>query len=248
VYHDLGWLSGNLISFIPEVDVSTVEDSTVLCFECQLAAGLGLPPSKFLSSIMGYLGCSLVHLNANAVSALSSFAMLCECWLGIPPDTSLFWYYYSLARYSKTIFGGIRLSLRRKCRDEYIKATFKSCWKGAQQKWVLVDMHVNPPWVNKLMFPPAIKDQWKEPSMTDRLAALVRRIAKLHQAGLEACHCTEEFYLRWIRPLDRRKTLAFESPRMADPSHDPLPGNFFIFSFNAECHLYHDLTYSSFIL
>jgi hypothetical protein len=78
-YHDLGWLSGNLISFIPEVDVPTVEGSTVLCFECQLAAGLGLPPSKFLSNVMSYLGCSLVHLNANVVSALSSFAMLCEC-------------------------------------------------------------------------------------------------------------------------------------------------------------------------
>jgi hypothetical protein len=94
-YHDLGWLSGNLISFISKVDVSIVEGSTVLCFEYQQAAGLGLPPSKFLSSIMSYLGCSLVHLNVNAVSALSSFVMLCECWLGIPPDTSLFWYYYS---------------------------------------------------------------------------------------------------------------------------------------------------------
>jgi hypothetical protein len=247
-YHDLGWLSGNLISFIPEVDVPTVEGSTVLCFECQLAAGLGLPPSKFLSSIMSYLGCSLVHLNANAVSALNSFVMLCECWLGIPLDTSLFWYYYSLARYSKTMFGGIGLSLQHKCRDKYIKATFKSCWKGAQQKWVLVDMHVEPPWVNKLMFPPAIKDQWKEPPMTDRLATLVRHVAELRQAGLEACHCTEEFYLWRIHPLGRRKTLAFESPRLADPSRDPLPGNIFIFSFNAECHLYHDLTYSSFIL
>jgi hypothetical protein len=49
-YHDLGWLSGNLISFIPEVNVPTVEGSTVLCFECQLAAGLWLLPSKFLST------------------------------------------------------------------------------------------------------------------------------------------------------------------------------------------------------
>jgi hypothetical protein len=89
-YHDLGWLSGNLISFIPQVDVPTIEGSTVLCFECQLAAGLGLPPSKFLSSVTSYLGCSLVHHNANVVSALSSIVMLCECWLGIPPDTSLF--------------------------------------------------------------------------------------------------------------------------------------------------------------
>jgi hypothetical protein len=94
-YHDRGWLTGNLVSFTPEVDVPTVEGSTILCFESQLVAVLGLPPSKFLSSIMNYLECSLVHLNTNSVSALNSFIMLCECWLGIPPDTRLFWYYYS---------------------------------------------------------------------------------------------------------------------------------------------------------
>jgi hypothetical protein len=133
-YHDRGWITGNLVSFIPEVDVPTVEGSTIIYFESQLVAGVGLPPRKFLSSIMNYLGCLLVHLNSNAVSTLSNFIMLCECWLGIPPDTSLFWYYYSPARDTKTIFGGINFSLRRNRRDGYIKATFMGCWKGAQQK------------------------------------------------------------------------------------------------------------------
>jgi hypothetical protein len=110
-YHDHGWLTGNLVSFIPEVDDLTVEGSSIICFESQLAAGIGLPLSKFLSSIMNYLGCSLVHLNSNTVSALSNFIMLCECWLGFPLNTSLFWYYYSPARYTKTIFGGIGFSL-----------------------------------------------------------------------------------------------------------------------------------------
>jgi hypothetical protein len=86
-YHSRGWLIGNLVSFIPEVDVPTVEGSTIPYFKSQLAAGLVPPPSKFLSSIMNYLECSLVHLNTNDVSALSSFVMLCECWLWIPPDT-----------------------------------------------------------------------------------------------------------------------------------------------------------------
>jgi hypothetical protein len=89
-YHDCGWLIGNLVSFIPEVDIPTVVGSTIICFKSQLAAGVGLAPRKFLASIMNYLGCSLVHLNSNVVSSLSSFVMLCECWLGIPPDTSLF--------------------------------------------------------------------------------------------------------------------------------------------------------------
>jgi hypothetical protein len=202
-YHDREWLTGNLVSFIPEVDVPTVEGSTIICFESQLAAGVGLPPSKFLSSIMNYLGCSLVHFNSNAVLALSSFVMLCECWLGIPLDTSLFWYYYSLVRYTKTIFGGISFSLRRNRRDGYIKATFKGCWKGAQQKWILVDIHDQPPWVNKLLFPPAIKNKRSEPLMTNRLAALTKRVTELCQAGLEVCHCVKEFNLQRIHPLGR---------------------------------------------
>jgi hypothetical protein len=88
-YDSFSWLTGNLISMILEVDVPTVHDSTTICFESYLIAGLGLPPSKFLSSIMNFLGYELVHFNSNAIAALSCFAMLCECWLGIVPDTSL---------------------------------------------------------------------------------------------------------------------------------------------------------------
>jgi hypothetical protein len=94
-YHSDGWLTGNVLSSIPEVDVPTVAGSTILCFESHLLVGLGLPPSKFLAAIMNYLGCSLVHFNANVITALSSFVILCEYWLGIPLDSSLFLYYYS---------------------------------------------------------------------------------------------------------------------------------------------------------
>jgi hypothetical protein len=90
VYHDRGWLAGNLNSTILEVDVPTVDDSIVICFESHLSARLGLLPSKFLVSIMNNLGCALVHFNPNAIAALSIFMKLCECWLEISPDTSLF--------------------------------------------------------------------------------------------------------------------------------------------------------------
>jgi hypothetical protein len=44
-YHDCGWLTGNLVSFIPDVNVPTIKGSTIIRFESQLAAGVGLPPS-----------------------------------------------------------------------------------------------------------------------------------------------------------------------------------------------------------
>jgi hypothetical protein len=105
-----------------------VHNSTVVCFESHLVAGLGLPLSKFLVSVMNFLTCELVHLNPNAIAVLSCFTMLCECWLGITLDTILFWYFYSPGRYEKIVFSGIGLSLCRHHRKDSLDITFKGCW------------------------------------------------------------------------------------------------------------------------
>jgi hypothetical protein len=160
---------------------------------------------------MNYLGCELIHFNPNAITALSYFTMLCKYWMGIVPNTSLFWYYYSSARYDKVVYDGIGLSLRRHRRKEYIEAAFKSYWKDSQKRWFLVDMCVEPQWVNKLLFPPKVKDKWAEPKVTPRLAVLIKRVAELCEARLKACHYAEEFTLRRIRPSatgKNRPTLA----------------------------------------
>jgi hypothetical protein len=89
-YHDIGWLPGGVLSSTTDLEFSTIDKTIIACFEFDLMAGLGLPPSKFLISILNYLRCELVHLNPNAITTLSCFSMMCECWLGIPPDNSLF--------------------------------------------------------------------------------------------------------------------------------------------------------------
>jgi hypothetical protein len=78
------------MSIVPEVDFPTTHSSTMVCFESHLFARLGLPPSIYLVAIMNFLGCELVHFTPNAIAALTYFSMLCESWLGIPPDISLF--------------------------------------------------------------------------------------------------------------------------------------------------------------
>jgi hypothetical protein len=78
-YHTTDWLGGALESFVSEVDIPMVDNSIVVCFESHLAAGLGLPPSKFLVSIMNFFRCELVQLNPNVIVASNCFTMLCEC-------------------------------------------------------------------------------------------------------------------------------------------------------------------------
>jgi hypothetical protein len=63
-----------------------------------------------------FLKCELVFLNQDVIVVLNCFTMLCECWLVIPPDISLFWYFYGLAWYDTHVFSGIRLMLCRQCR------------------------------------------------------------------------------------------------------------------------------------
>jgi hypothetical protein len=121
--------------------------------------------------------------------------MLCECWLGITLDTSLFWYYYSPVWYSKVVYGRIGLSPRHHHRNKYIPASFKSCWKGSQERWALVYMHKTVPWGNMLLFPPIIKDKRNEPPMNSCFPSLVKRMAELREARLRVCHCVEEFQL-----------------------------------------------------
>jgi hypothetical protein len=111
VDHTAGWLGGRLEFHVPEVDIPTVNSSTLICFESHLVVALGAPPSKFLVSIMNFLRCEMVHLNLNAIIALSYFTMLCKCWMWITPDTSLLWYFYSPTHYDKVVYSVIELSL-----------------------------------------------------------------------------------------------------------------------------------------
>jgi hypothetical protein len=112
-YHATGWLPGGVISSASDLEFLTIDQIVIVYFESHLIIGLGLPPSKFLVSILNFLRCELVHLNPNAIVALNCFSMLCECWLEIAPDTSLFWYLYSPARYDKHFFSEIGLLLCR---------------------------------------------------------------------------------------------------------------------------------------
>jgi hypothetical protein len=109
----------------------------------------------------------------------------------IAPDPSLFWYFYSPARYGEVVYSGIELSLRHNRRKAYIDATFKRSWQGSSQWWFLVDMHVPPQWANRYLLLPLIGDKREKLEMTPRLTALVTRVAELHDVGLRACQCTE---------------------------------------------------------
>jgi hypothetical protein len=121
-FHDVGWLLGVFLCTPTTLDFPTINRTHIVYFESHLMCGLGLPPSKFLVSVLNYLGCKLVHLHLNTFAVLNCFSMLCECWICIPPDTTLFWYFYYLARYEHKVFFYLGQTLCHNHRDDYPKA------------------------------------------------------------------------------------------------------------------------------
>jgi hypothetical protein len=54
-YYATFWIPGGMISSTTELEFLMIDKTTIVCFESHLVAGLGLPPSKFLISILNYL-------------------------------------------------------------------------------------------------------------------------------------------------------------------------------------------------
>jgi hypothetical protein len=82
-YHATSWLPGGVISSTSDLEFPTVDNTTIACLESHLIAGLDLPPSKFLVSIINFLRCELVHLNPNAIVALNYFPYCVNVGLGL---------------------------------------------------------------------------------------------------------------------------------------------------------------------
>jgi hypothetical protein len=93
-------------------------------------------------------------------------------------------------------------------------------------------MHIQPQWVKRHLLPLLIDKKQGESKMIPCLAALVKRVAELHDSDLWVRHYVEEFTPRWIHPLGHQEKLAYECPLLADLSHEPTAGNFFNFAFS----------------
>jgi hypothetical protein len=60
MFHEAGWLPNDLVCSPTTLDFSMIDRTNIVYFESYPMCGLGLPPSKFLVAILGYLVCKLI--------------------------------------------------------------------------------------------------------------------------------------------------------------------------------------------
>lgn len=111
--------------------------------------GFGMPPSNFFRVLLHYYSVQLHHLNPNSVHQVAIFVALCEGYLGIEPNFTLWKYYFegSLFRTGDVPvrMGYLILHLCSRCFEDYIVAKFNTLHKGWHSKWFYLRNDANFP-------------------------------------------------------------------------------------------------------
>jgi hypothetical protein len=74
-FHEAEWLPCDLVCSTTSLNFPAIDHMHIVCLESHLICGLGLLPSKFLISILSFLGCEQIHLQQKAIATLSYYIL-----------------------------------------------------------------------------------------------------------------------------------------------------------------------------
>src|SRR5438105_14798816 len=159
----------------------------IVLFTSFLTAGLAPPFSEFLRYVLSFYGIHLAHLVPNSIMILSTFAHLCEMFLGIPPNLHLFRYFFLLRPNASD--GAIGLCSFQRRSDSgleaFIPLTLKDKWDGWTRHWSYTA--ADDSW-ESLQWPEAhatVKPEWSVKEVLEvRARCALDRIRHLRDAGL----------------------------------------------------------------
>jgi hypothetical protein len=77
-------------------DIPIPNTKEIMVFSSFFQRGFGLPASDFMCGLLDHYKIELVHINPNSILQITVFVHLCEAFLGIPPNFSLFKNYFFL--------------------------------------------------------------------------------------------------------------------------------------------------------
>ncbi|KAK1661276.1 hypothetical protein QYE76_049435 [Lolium multiflorum] len=182
--------------------------------------GFSFPPSDFFSEILKVYGLQPYNLSPNSVLAIGNHVTLCEGHLRVPPELSLFQYYFSVKKEKirqtseLATCGSITFMLRPgrvyPHTDRHESARY---WSGGF--FYLKDVSDSaserrlPPFKNSPASETPAWTQCPHLSESPQLTRAVRRICKLTEEGLTGKDLTLSWFTKRIQPLQHRDRLMF---------------------------------------
>ncbi|KAK1667244.1 hypothetical protein QYE76_055403 [Lolium multiflorum] len=223
-----GFLQPGSWRSVPNALAPAPEDNEMVLTKALVERGFSFPPSDFFLEILKVYGLQPHNISPNSVLAISNHVTLCEGHLRVPPELSLFQYYFSVkkekVRQSTELAtcGSITFMIRPgrvyPHTDRHESARY---WSGGF--FYLKDVSDPastrnlPPFKN---CPATELPAWSHcPHLSDspQLTRAVRRICKLTEEGLTGKDLTLSWFTKRIQPLQHRDQLMFQYTGRDDP-------------------------------
>jgi hypothetical protein len=187
-------------------------------FVDHLIRGLSTPIHEFLCGLLFVYGLQLHQLTHNSILHISIFITLCECFLGTPPNWSLWKHIFLVRRNSSHNItynvGGVVICVHPNV--EYFDVKFPDSVQGWRRRWLYIrEEHINSQDYNIAHFDGSEKilrrRSWdaeatdEEKMATDALMKRIHELQNTRGKELSGIQITAYFLRIRVQPLQARK-------------------------------------------
>lgn len=184
-------------------------------------------------------GFRLLDFTPNAVTCMSVFAHMCENFVGVVPNVSLFRHFFIPRIEGDALSGSITWIPRGSAKEAYLMGQLHLKWEEWRAEWC---------WIQEKDFPEFCvprkekvvrgKDWSDYGKCDDKLTPALNRIIRLKAAGLTIEMVGADFLWRRIAPLQKRKRYTWEYQNAADIMrlHTGLDSNLTVLEHISLCH------------
>jgi hypothetical protein len=209
----LGWSTPGLAGMIRAgaVPLGDLAAGEFVLFTSYISCGLALPISPFFLLLLEEFRLQLQHLTPNSILQAAIFVHLCEMFLGVAPCTSLFRYFFVLARFGKARdhIGAYYFQTRPDPAIVYIPTFGGARWENWRSDWVIASTKANDRLVRPTNGPALDRNQWRtKPSLLPEFLPVLDRIKVLATGDLTSMHVVDNLLKRRITPLQKRPRLS----------------------------------------
>jgi hypothetical protein len=203
-------------------DLPTPNRNEIVVFSSFFQHGFNVLTCDFFHRLLYHYQIDLVHLNPNSILQIAVFVHLCEAFLGIPPNFTLFKNYFFLkyqpSDANRKVIGGVGLQTHP--RTGFLDLLMKTSLRGWHVTWFYCENHEPnlPPFVGRL---PEFQGSWSEeptPLELPHVMALTNKVNFLKERGLTAvCVATHRLAHR-VLPLKKQVHPGWEYSGVQDPT------------------------------
>jgi hypothetical protein len=202
----LGWQARKFNGWMwcRTLTLSGLQPSELVFFTSNALAGLTLPVSSFLFTLLEFYGLQLQHLSLQPLALVAIFVHFCKLFAYVWLSVQLFWLFHVMwsSRRRRTQLSTYYFQLTAKGLTTYITSLSSGKWEHWRLDWMIMQADIHDRLALPTDAPMAKRSDWEKVHNLQRpYNPVIKRIQLLAGQGLTSMMVLFDFLSKRIAPL-----------------------------------------------